>query len=136
MFVLGAGCKGAVVQVSVRLIHARLLHRSSLFACTSGEKEMTHSAFSVCVTGIGGLGVMWLSRVIADAACAEYEHVTRTESRGLSQRGGAVCSIVRFGNCPISPTSPTNTGDLLLALDQIEAVRNLSFLKPDGWLIS
>ena len=92
--------------------------------------------FSILVTGIGGLGVMWMSKVIACAANSSHRYVCRTETRGLSQRGGAVCSEVRFGCTPLTPVTACGNEDMILSLDALEAVRVLHCLRTDGTLLT
>ncbi len=93
-------------------------------------------ATSVHICGIGGQGVMMLSRILAEAACQSYPFVSRMETRGLSQRGGAVGAQVRFGYAPLAPGLGSLKADLILALDALEGLRNLSLLRHDGTLIA
>jgi indolepyruvate ferredoxin oxidoreductase beta subunit len=94
------------------------------------------NAFSVLVTGLGGQGVLLLSKVIATAASGRNAFSCRTESRGLSQRGGSVCSEVRFGPDSVAPVIGRGGADLILSIDALEASRVLDFLKPDGVLLT
>ena len=91
---------------------------------------------SVLISGVGGQGVLAVSRVIAAAACQSSAFVSRTESRGLSQRGGAVTSEVRFGNVPVSPAIGWRCADLILSLDALEAVRVTPFLARSGQIVA
>lgn len=92
--------------------------------------------YSILIAGIGGQGVLWLSKVIASAASQMYPHVCRTESRGLSQRGGSVCSGVRFGYLPATPVTTTKSEDLVLALDALEGARMSHCLKEGGVVLT
>ena len=97
---------------------------------------MIRDSFTIYISGVGGQGILWLSKVFARAACKSQAFVCRTEMRGLSQRGGSVCSAVRFGPHAVTPTSAAGGADLIVALDALEAARSLEFLKPSGRLIT
>src|SRR5687767_12075725 len=92
--------------------------------------------FSVLLTGIGGNGVNFMSSALAITAAKTFAFVARTESRGLSQRGGSVVSEVRFGEVPVTPVIGTGEEDLILSVDALEAVRTLPFLRKTGRLIT
>ena len=93
-------------------------------------------AFNVLVAGIGGQGVLLVSKTIAAAALQESRFASRTESRGLSQRGGSVSSVIRIGSRPVSPFLALGSAHLILALDALEALRSLPYLHGDGLLLS
>jgi indolepyruvate ferredoxin oxidoreductase, beta subunit len=93
-------------------------------------------SYTVAVTGLGGQGILLISRIIADAALAEGYYVCRTECRGLSQRGGSVCSVIRFGMQQITPAISDASVDLILSLDLLEAVRASQYKRPNGTIIS
>ena len=53
----------------------------------------------------------------------------------MSQRGGSVISGVRFGDKVYSPLIGKGGADILLAFEKLEAVRNIEYLKPDGFVV-
>ena len=53
----------------------------------------------------------------------------------MAQRGGPVTSHVRVGEDAYSPLIPLGGADLLIAFEPSEAVRNLRYLKKDGFVI-
>jgi indolepyruvate ferredoxin oxidoreductase, beta subunit len=81
------------------------------------------------VAGLGGQGVIFLTRLLAQAALATGRPLIVSETHGMSQRGGAVISHLRLGG-GLAPLVRRGTADLLLALEVNEAVRNLPFLRP------
>jgi indolepyruvate ferredoxin oxidoreductase, beta subunit len=91
---------------------------------------------NVVVAGLGGQGVLTATDILADVAFLAGLDVKKSEVHGLSQRGGSVCSDVRFGAKIFSPMVPPGEADYLvvLAADQVEPNRWL--LKPDGVLIA
>jgi indolepyruvate ferredoxin oxidoreductase beta subunit len=91
---------------------------------------------NVFLTGVGGHGVLAVSRVIAEAALAAGYDVRRSEVHGMSQRGGSVVSQVRYGRRVHSPLIARGTADVLVSLELLEALRHLDALRSDGVLLA
>lgn len=83
------------------------------------------------LVGLGGQGVVFLTRLLSNTAMALGYSVMVSETHGMSQRGGSVISHLKIGGSQ-APLIRRGTADLLLALDQDEAVRNLPFLRRGG----
>lgn len=83
------------------------------------------------LVGLGGQGVVFLTRLLSKTAIALGQPVMVSETHGMSQRGGSVISHLKIGGSE-APLIRRGTADLLLALDQDEAVRNLPFLRQGG----
>jgi indolepyruvate ferredoxin oxidoreductase beta subunit len=92
--------------------------------------------YNIIVAGLGGQGVLFVSRALATAASTEYPYVCRTETRGLSQRGGSVSSELRISSTPVAPVIASAGADLLLSLDALEAVRYSNLVRSDGQILS
>lgn len=90
---------------------------------------------NILVCGVGGQGTVLASKLIASAFMADGEQVHSAETIGMAQRGGSVTSHIRVGDAAFSPLIPDGRGDLILAFEPAEAVRNLNYLKPDGIVI-
>ncbi|MFH0860368.1 MAG: 2-oxoacid:acceptor oxidoreductase family protein [Candidatus Altiarchaeota archaeon] len=90
--------------------------------------------YDIVICGIGGQGVMLISRVIAEAALKEGEKVMVMEDRGHAKRFGSISCHIRLGDA-YSPTIPEGSADLLVGLDPTEAVRNLHYLKKGSTAI-
>ncbi|MCL7979183.1 MAG: indolepyruvate oxidoreductase subunit beta [marine benthic group bacterium] len=90
---------------------------------------------NLVLAGVGGHGVLALSRVIAEGALAAGFDVRKSEIHGMSQRGGSVLSEVRYGSSVNSPLIPDGSADLLISLELLEALRHLHRLKTDGILL-
>lgn len=88
----------------------------------------------ILLCGVGGQGIVLVSKLLAAAATAAGEKVHSAETIGMAQRGGSVTSHVRIGNAH-SPMIPRGKADLLLAFEPAEAVRNLAYLKEGGTVI-
>ena len=84
--------------------------------------------YNIVVAGVGGQGVLTLSRIIAYAALIEGYHVRVGETLGMSQRFGIVQSYIRFGTHVKSPLIPLGGAHALLGLEPVEAVRALKYL--------
>jgi indolepyruvate ferredoxin oxidoreductase beta subunit len=87
-------------------------------------------AFNVLIVGVGGQGVIMVSKVLALLAQSYGFEVKQSEVHGMAKRGGSVFSHVRFGRRVWSPTIPKGEVDILVALEWAEGLRWLPFLKP------
>ncbi len=92
---------------------------------------------NVLVVGVGGQGVIMISRVLAKL-CQQHNYtVKQSEVHGMAKRGGVVFSHIRFGEQVYSPTIPRGEADILVALEWAEALRWLPHLRPEsGTLIA
>lgn len=87
--------------------------------------------YNILFAGVGGQGIITLGRLIGSALTNSGFNVLMAETHGLSQRGGSVTVHMRVGDVN-SPLVPLGGADLLVGLELIEAVRNLSYLSGDG----
>ncbi len=86
------------------------------------------------LAGLGGQGVIFLTRLLARAALSLGLPVMVSETHGMSQRGGSVLSHFRIGEGQ-APLIRRGSADMVLALELNEAVRNAPFLRPGGRLL-
>ncbi len=89
-------------------------------------------SLNIFICGVGGQGLVLLTSVIGDACAKKGRKVITGEMYGLSQRSGAVSVHLRIGEDVFSPLIPYGGADILLALEAIEALRYLEYLKKDG----
>lgn len=89
----------------------------------------------IMICGVGGQGTVLASKIIAASAMDEGYTVHSAETIGMAQRGGPVTSHVRIGDDAFSPLIPIGGADLLIAFEPSEAVRNLKYLKKEGFVI-
>jgi indolepyruvate ferredoxin oxidoreductase beta subunit len=87
------------------------------------------------ITGVGGQGVVLASDIIGETALAAGYDVKKTDTLGMSQRGGSVISHVRIARKVWSPLINDGEVDLLLALEKLEAARWSRYLRPGGIVI-
>jgi len=93
--------------------------------------DPARAPLNVLVVGVGGQGVIMVSKLIAVLAQKQGYEVKQSEVHGMAKRGGAVFSHVRFGQRVWSPTIPKGEVDVLVALEWAEGLRWLGYLKPD-----
>jgi len=86
----------------------------------------------IIIAGVGGQGTVLASRIIGTAGIGAGLHVKTSETIGMAQREGSVCSHIRLGRRVISPLVPRGGADILIGLEPGEALRALCFLKPAG----
>jgi indolepyruvate ferredoxin oxidoreductase beta subunit len=90
---------------------------------------------NILIVGVGGQGTLLAGKVLAKAALAAGNDVKVSEVHGMAQRGGSVVTEVRFGPEVYSPLIPKGEGDVIVAFEQLEALRWLPYLKPGGRVI-
>jgi indolepyruvate ferredoxin oxidoreductase beta subunit len=84
---------------------------------------------NVLIVGVGGQGVIMVSKALA-ALCLEHGlQVKQSEVHGMAKRGGSVFSHVRFGGAVWSPTIAKGEADILVALEWAEGLRWLPHLR-------
>ncbi len=87
------------------------------------------------IVGVGGQGTLLASRILGNAVISEGYDVKVSEVHGMSQRGGSVVTYVRYGEKVNSPIIDKGGADIILAFEELEALRALPFLKKDGKII-
>ena len=79
--------------------------------------------FNIILTGIGGQGIITLTRILSEAALINKKDVKTSELHGLSQRGGSVETHVRFGSEIYSPLVRQAGADLVISLERQESLK-------------
>ena len=97
---------------------------------TETEKQMKNRTFNIVISGTGGQGLITLLQIIAEAALLEGLDVKTSELHGLSQRGGAVETHIRFGEKVYSPLVSSGSADLIIGLEILESLRVISYANP------
>ncbi len=90
---------------------------------------------NVKFAGLGGQGILTCTDILGRVVFDLGFDVKKAEVHGMSQRGGAITSDLRFGEKVLSPMIPAGTADYLVVLgdDQIDANRH--FLREGGVLV-
>ena len=87
------------------------------------------------IVGVGGQGTLLASRILGNTVIDLGYDVKVSEVHGMSQRGGSVCTYVKFGEKVYSPIIDEGEADIILAFEVLEAYRALPFLKKGGKMI-
>jgi len=88
----------------------------------------------VIISGVGGQGVLFVTRLLAEAAINKGLAVFTSETHGMAQRGGTVLSHFKVGDFS-SPLIRPAQADGLLALRAENLAQHGAFLKDGGWVI-
>lgn len=81
------------------------------------------------ISGVGGQGVLLITRIFAYFALEEGYPIIGSEDHGMSQRGGSVMTHLKIGHFN-SPLVKKGNADILLSLEKNEAYRTLPYLRP------
>ncbi|MFH0729781.1 MAG: 2-oxoacid:acceptor oxidoreductase family protein [Pseudomonadota bacterium] len=87
----------------------------------------------IVIGGVGGQGVLFVTRLLAEAAMRNGCAVLTSETHGMAQRGGTVVSHLKIGNYH-SPMIRSGQADGLIALKGEIAGTFASFLRPGAWM--
>ena len=87
---------------------------------------------NIFLCGVGGQGLVLMTSVVGNACAKSGQKVVTGEMYGLSQRSGAVSVHLRIGRDAFSPLIGYGDADILVALEAIEALRYVEYLKRDG----
>lgn len=88
----------------------------------------------IIISGVGGQGVLFVTRLLAEAAINKGLAVFTSETHGMAQRGGTVLSHFKVGDFS-SPLIRPAQADGLLALRAENLAQHGSFLKDSGWTV-
>lgn len=92
---------------------------------------------NIILAGVGGQGILSIAAVLDFAALKNNLYVKQAEVHGMSQRGGAVQSHLRISDKPIhSDLIPQGSADIIVSVELMESLRYISFLAPDGWVVT
>ena len=91
---------------------------------------------NIVITGVGGQGTLLASRILGALAADNGLDVKVSEVHGMAQRGGNVVTYVRIGDKIHSPLVENGQADVVLAFEQLEALRALPYLKVGGTIVA
>jgi len=87
----------------------------------------------IIVSGIGGQGVLFVTRLLGETALTLGYSVLISETHGMAQRGGNVVSHLKVGSLSTaSPLIRPGRADLFLGLHPHALQIHGFYLKPDG----
>lgn len=93
---------------------------------------------NIVIVGVGGQGTLLASKILGVLGMKNGYDVRVSEVHGMSQRGGSVTTYVRLSNTEklYSTIVEQEQADVVLAFEQLEAVRALPYLKKGGVMIA
>jgi len=91
---------------------------------------------NIMLVGVGGQGIILASEALCHALIRSGWQVKKSEVHGMAQRGGSVRTDVRFGSEIYAPLISAGAADILVAFEQLEALRYLHFLRPQGLVLT
>jgi indolepyruvate ferredoxin oxidoreductase beta subunit len=88
----------------------------------------------IVISGVGGQGVLFVTRLLAEAAILKGLRVFTSETHGMAQRGGTVLSHLKVGSFS-SPLIRAGNANGLLALKANSLAQHGYYLKPGAWTV-
>ncbi|ABB31191.1 Pyruvate/ketoisovalerate oxidoreductase [Geobacter metallireducens RCH3] len=86
------------------------------------------------ISGVGGQGILFLTRILAETAISLGMPVMTSETHGMAQRGGVVISHLKAGEFS-SPLVRPGRADGLIAMKAENVAIHRHFLRPGGWVV-
>ncbi len=91
---------------------------------------------NIMIVGVGGQGSLLASKLLGHLLMGRGYDVKVSEVHGMSQRGGSVVTFVRYGEKVYSPVIDRGEADAIVSFELLEAARWLSYLKPEGRVVT
>jgi len=88
----------------------------------------------VIISGVGGQGVLFVTRLLAEVAIRSGRQVMSSETHGMAQRGGVVVSHLKVGGFA-GPLVRAGRADTMLVLKGDNLTLHRSFLRDNGWAV-
>jgi indolepyruvate ferredoxin oxidoreductase beta subunit len=95
---------------------------------------MTGEPVNCVVVGVGGQGIILISRIIGEAALDSDLNVMVSEIHGMAQRGGMVMGTIRMGDVH-SPMMRRGEADVVLGFEPVETYRHMELLSEKTAII-
>ncbi|MCF8078985.1 MAG: 2-oxoacid:acceptor oxidoreductase family protein [Desulfobacterales bacterium] len=96
--------------------------------------EIEAKRSQIVISGVGGQGVLFVTRILAEAAIRHRRPVLTSETHGMAQRGGTVISHLKVGDFA-SPLIRPGAADGMLVLKEENIAAHKGFLRPGGWMV-
>jgi indolepyruvate ferredoxin oxidoreductase, beta subunit len=97
----------------------------------NGKPGEIMQPLNLVVCGLGGQGVLFVTRILGRFFLDLDYHLLGAETHGMSQRGGSVIGHLRVGDVRGSMVR-RGTARMLISLDGNEGYRNMDFLGDGG----
>lgn len=90
---------------------------------------------NILLVGVGGQGTILASKILTSGLIKAGYDVKMSEIHGMSQRGGSVSTQVRYGEKVMSPIVGKGSADVIVAFEEMEALRWIDHLKVGGKMV-
>lgn len=94
-----------------------------------------HDTNDILIVGVGGQGIILAADILAEMLVDQGFDVKEAEIHGMSQRGGSVHSMIRYGKSIASPMISEGGAAFVLAFEELEALRWASYARSDAKFI-
>lgn len=95
------------------------------------------NSINFLMVGVGGQGTILVSDILSEVGMLAGYDVKKSDNMGLSVRGGAVSSHVRWNKDAVgSPMSMTGTVDVLIGSEPMETMRSAHFLRKGATIVT
>ena len=93
---------------------------------------------SILLVGVGGQGTITAAKLLTTGLMEAGCDVKMSEIHGMSQRGGSVSSHVRYSTDGKvnSPVIGARDADILVSFEEMEALRWIDCVKPEGAVVT
>ncbi|GBU25580.1 indolepyruvate ferredoxin oxidoreductase, beta subunit [Fibrobacteria bacterium R8-3-H12] len=90
---------------------------------------------NILIAGVGGQGTLLASKIFGNYAQLIGKDCKVSEVHGMAQRGGSVVTYVRIADKVYSPLFDKKQADVVLAFEELEALRSAGYAKDGGIVI-
>ncbi|HEY3374082.1 MAG TPA: indolepyruvate oxidoreductase subunit beta [Candidatus Aquicultor sp.] len=97
---------------------------------------MVSDVKDILLVGVGGQGTILAADILSQVLVSVEYDVKMAEIHGMSQRGGGVSTMIRFGSKVFSPITEKGKADYVIAFELLEALRWSDYVKPGGVMIA
>jgi len=91
---------------------------------------------NIVIVGVGGQGSLLACNLMGRALMIEGYDAKVSEVHGMSQRGGAVVTYIRYGKKVYSPIVDQGQAELLVSFELLETARWFELLTPGGTVVT
>jgi len=86
--------------------------------------------YDIFIAGVGGQGILTIAELMLEAAMEQDIPANFYPTKGMAQRGGFVKAQLRLGRENVGPSMPEKSADLIIAMEQSEALKAIRYGKP------
>lgn len=91
---------------------------------------------NIFLAGVGGQGLVLVNRLLARAAILSGLDAKSTDTHGLAMRGGGIMGTLRIGEQVETSIFAQGSGDFLLGLEPLEALRHAHNLRKGALVVT